>query len=317
MGSVAYFVASHKHREQILRLLGTLHDGSDPQDRVVVHHDLRAARLEAADLERWDRVELMGRGDVQWGGSSQIDMVLGAIRHVVDRHDPDWLVYLSGQDYPLRPLPEAKAQLEASGVDGFVDVRPSGERHWQSGAGRYLYTYPRWKGLPAPAPVRRVVYRRADRLAARGIDRAPRVNLFVQGHRIRPGWRRSPFGPGGLVSYEGSSWWTLGRRALASILAFTDQRPDYLQHFARVAFAPNEGCFTTIVANDPALRLVTDDNLRYIRWSQPGTGHPDVLRAEDLPALAASGAHFGRKVDPTVDPRLVDLLDEVVGERVW
>ena len=46
---------------------------------------------------------------MSWGGPSQLAMLLRGLRHALTG-EFDWLVLLSGQDYPLRPLADDRAR---------------------------------------------------------------------------------------------------------------------------------------------------------------------------------------------------------------
>jgi hypothetical protein len=307
MTDIVYFIASYGHCNLVRRLVRTLHDG-DPRGRVLVQHDPGAGSLDPEDFAEMPRAELLSTRRLVWGGMSQVEMLLHAIRYALQHYDPAWMIYLSGQDHPLRPLPQIRAELLDSDCDGYVDAAPIERLHWQLGRGRYLYRYPPNLRLPTPLWVRRVLWRYVAWLT-RG-RRLPRLNLWIQGRYVRLGFlpSDSPF-KDGMRCYQGSNWWTLSNRALRRVLDFVERRPDFEEHYRHTPFTPNESFFLTIVLNDETLKIRGDDNLRYISWSVPDSGHPDVLTTRDLPELLASGKHFARKLDPTVDPELVERLE--------
>jgi hypothetical protein len=96
------------------------------------------------------------------------------------------------------------------------------------------------------------------------------------------------------------------------MVRYADSHPELIKHYRRVGFAPNESFYPTILRNNPSLNLVTNDHRRFIRWSHPETGHPDLLTSDDLPEVFASGKDFARKIDSRKDSRILDLLDERV-----
>jgi hypothetical protein len=80
------------------------------------------------------------------------------------------------------------------------------------------------------------------------------------------------------------------------------------RYFARTV-CPDEAFAQTVLVNDPRFRLA-NDNLRYLDVRGSRNGRPRVLTMADAPALAAGGYCFARKLDPAVDPGLLDWLDE-------
>jgi hypothetical protein len=113
--------------------------------------------------------------------------------------------------------------------------------------------------------------------------------------------------PAGLAVYAGSAWWTISRRAAEHVTGFMRDNPVVARHYQRVLFAPSESLIPTILLNAPHLTVRSNDHKRFIRWSDPRSGHPDLLTAADVDALVASPHHFARKI---ADEKLLDLLDE-------
>jgi hypothetical protein len=160
--------------------------------------------------------------------------------------------------------------------------------------------------------VKRLLHERAHQRRGRG--GVPRINIPIEPDRgLRVGWRPivSPFRDG-FRCYKGSLWWTLNRRSIETMLRFVDEHRGFVRHYRRIQFAPNESFFPTILRNSRELNLVTSDNKRFIRWTRPETGSPDLLRSPDVPAMISSGAHFARKLDSRADEHVLDLIDEQI-----
>ena len=88
---VAYLVLSYTHPELVRRLVARLRGGL-----VAVHHDDRRCALGEVDALR------IPPTPIEWGHGSQLAAILRCLR-VLREHEWDWLVLLSGQDYPVRP----------------------------------------------------------------------------------------------------------------------------------------------------------------------------------------------------------------------
>lgn len=114
----AYIVLSHRNPPQVLRLVRALADG--PSARVLVRHDGRRSRLERAAIEAAGAEVIDDDIEVEWGRWSQLESILGCLREAGRRHDPDWTLVVSGQDYPLRSMAAIEADLARSELDARI-----------------------------------------------------------------------------------------------------------------------------------------------------------------------------------------------------
>lgn len=265
---VAYLVLSYTG--PVERLVATLRAGS-PRAVIAVHHDPRLRALGDVDALR------LGPWPLEWGHGSQLATILRALRALRERADFDWVVLLSGQDYPVRPVADIEARLRDADADAFIQHRPVARD------GEFALRYRRrWR--PASA--------RKARIAARA---AP----LVHARRLPSGWYVGLPATPPLPLYHGSDWFTLSRRAVDALLAAPHAVVDHFLH----TIVPTEAFAHTVLAN-AGLRLV-DDNHRHFRFD--GTApNPRVLTHDDLDAVLASGADFARKFD---DPLVLDEID--------
>jgi Core-2/I-Branching enzyme len=288
--TVVYIVISHRNPEQVVRLVRVLREG--PSARVLVRHDPRGERLEPESVATAGGEPVEDRLKSKWGGWSHLRLIVGCVREAVARHDPDWVLLLSGQDYPLRPLAAIEDDLDASPADARLGSVRQVETH-RPAAGddefflrcRYRH-YARPRVLPSslPGPIRPLLYAR---------DLPPLVGV----RRIDP----AP-----LTFFASADWLTLGRAGIRAVLAAAEDRR-LMRHFRRVA-VPSESFFASVLLSDPSL-IVERDNRRFSSFAA-GSPHPDTFTSDDYDRLLASGADFARKFDTTRDPRVLDLLDE-------
>ena len=126
---------------------------------------------------------------------------------------------------------------------------------------------------------------------------------------IRHPWLAWPFHPfrSNLRCFGGEHWFTANRRVARVLLDEYESGERLIKHFSE-RLAPEEAFYQTVICNQTALR-VSGNNKRYIDWSTDGA-HPKFLDIGDLPAIAASRAHFARKFRPG-SPAL-SLLDRVI-----
>jgi hypothetical protein len=304
---ICYFIQNHLAPPQVARLAAALRR-SQPDAFVLVGHDESAGCCSAEQLRRALGTDVFAvREPARRGYFSLLQPYFEAVEWLGRRGIPyDWLVYLSGQDFPTQPLGRFAAMLAATDRDGFLrfwdafaPVSPWNRR--RQGRCRYAFRYadaPRW----AAAGLR--LLRRFN-----GWQSLIHVHL-VYGQRIGVRPRTSPFGPG-LGCYAGSQW-TILRRACAEYAAEEVRRDGELIRWFRSTICPDEAVVQTLLVNSGRFRL-QDDHLRYEDFAGSRTGHPRLLTLGDLPALTGGRYFFARKFDLQHDGAVLDRLDEWIG----
>lgn len=312
-----YLVTAHSNPAQQSRLIAALLSAS-PEGQILLHVDPTAtgAALPAAYWAGEPRVHLHPAPQaVRWADFSLIEVVLAAAAWARAQIPFDWLVWISGQDYPLGTLDAFEAQLAGGTADGWMRHFPSYTHHgWPAGEGlrRYGYAYRDVPSFPRfywfPAAVRRAILEgiRLFDTAQSLVQLRPRHrnNSAKLGLRLRHTPYSSDF-----PCVGGWSWFNLNARAVARLLDFVAARPDYVAHYRR-CYCPDESFFHTILVNDPELEIA-NDSLRHVCWedrpypSNAGT----ITRGPLFDAALASGMPFARKFDLDVDAGCLDELD--------
>ena len=266
---VAYLVLSYTHPELVRRLVARLQTGL-----VAVHHDDRRSKLGEIDALR------IPPTPIEWGHGSQLAAILRCLR-ALREHKWDWLVLLSGQDYPVRPVKQIEAELLAAPFDAFIRFKPVPPRRMRRGgvdefARRYTY---RWR--PGPTALAK-------------LDPLVQVRALPCGRYV--GFPARP----PLPVFHGSDWFSLSRRAVDTVLSAP---PAIVDHFLHTVI-PTEAFVHTVLANSE-LRLA-NDHRRYAVFDPPTAPSPRVFGLDDVDAVLASGADFARKFD---DQRVLDAID--------
>ena len=306
MSRVAYFVQSHRQPAQVLRLLTLLRDGS-PDAALVVGHCPRGEALDEERLSVLGAHHFRHARPARRGYWSLLEPYLDAVALLAARgEDYDWLVYLSGACFPLQPLSAIEAELAASRADGFLSWRPIDDPSFgrrRQGTLRYGYRY---RDLPRLRPLLQLLR------SLNGVQPWLHVQL-TYGPRLGVRAPRERM-LGGRRLLRGSQWTTVRRACAERLLGVTREEPALVRFFAE-SICPDEAFAQTVLAGKPGFTLVNEDR-RFVDGGRRRDGHPETLTREDLPRLLASRCHFARKVDPDVDPTLIDLLEAGVrGER--
>jgi hypothetical protein len=318
---VVYIVLCHDKPSQALRLAATIRRLS-PRARVVLRHnrptgyiDYRMSAEVGADL-------LLSTLATRWGDWSLVEATLEAFRYARERYDPDWIVLISGQDYPIRDLDAWERELLEGEFDAVVPgdplgfgpfgLRPRGDRD----ALVMRYTH-RWYRLPQLGIVPRmprslvrigkaVWYRYVyDLQALVTLNELPRHNGWVLGVRRRhvPWSHDSP-------SYKGEQWAALSGQAAA--LALEGPLAERWQRYFATTLIPDEAYFPTLLSNASQIR-VKRQSISWLRWHDDVTKpHPMTIDRDALAEARRSGLPFARKFDESAHPGVLDLVDSTV-----
>jgi hypothetical protein len=279
MTKQVFLIQAHKDIGQLNALVEHLRD-----DDFLVYVNLdRKCDLDPAAVHPAARL-VRERIDVHWGTFSQVQAVLNSLRQIVaEVADFDKVLFLSAQDFPLLSNAALKAELASLRGRELLDTVAIGRAPGQWAADyRYQYFHPQDGG-------------RVRRLAAALANRAMRAS----------GIRRRMHG--GLQPWGGSSWWALSRDCVRMLLERVDREPGLARYFATVA-CPDEMFFQTIVMNSPLRERVLGSNFRYVQWPENGARNPKVLDEGDFERIAASRAHFCRKLDSRASAGLMARL---------
>ena len=312
MAKFLYLIASHTNPDQVVRLVNTIVKGSS-DSQVLIHHDYSNCYLNPSAFEMSNVHVLEDTVSVGWGEFSMIQMELNCINWLVANAVKfDWLIFLSGQDYPIKPIAEIEKFLEHTEHDGFMDYflaknppekQTAGGLNWEKAIGlrRYFYHYYKL----APAPNEKLIARLRS-LNNKIINNwQPLIKLMLNKSGVYLGVRCStPFSPK-FQCYVGSQWYTLSDRCIQYIHDFVKRSPEYTKYYQKVLI-PDESFFQTILLNHSPLKIF-NDNKRYISW---GEETPAVLGVEDVEALITSNQHFARKFNSQVDAQVLDQLDQ-------
>jgi hypothetical protein len=279
-----FLIAAHKDPAQLNALVEQLRDDDF---LIYVHLDAKGA-IGPGDVHPAARL-VAERVAVHWGCFSQVQATLNSLRQIVaEVPDFDKVLFLSAQDFPLLSNPALKAALAGLRGHELLDTVAIGREPGQWAADyRYRYFHRPDAGMPL-------------RLACALANRAMRACGIAR--RL----------PGGLAPYGGSSWWALSRDCVCELLARVRREPGIVRFFRSVS-SPDEMFFQTLVMNSRFRERVLSENFRYIQWPEQGARNPKILDEHDFERIAASKAHFCRKIDSRASAALLPRLAALRG----
>jgi len=249
---IAYLIFAYKNPRLIQKITEAL---SSEDSSFFIHIDKKSNLSDFSAIKGKNIFFTPERVPVYWAEFSGIQAILLLIEQALGSPEkPDYLVLLSGSDYPLRSKDYIRAFLEENKGKEFINAvrMPSVE------AGKPIS---RLNTLRIPST--RPVYRFVVKILAR-------TGLAQRDYRKHLG---------NLEPYAGNTWWALTGEACRHIVDFVKNNPSVCRYFENT-FAPEEMFFHTILGNS-AFKSRIARNIMYEDWSNRG-GHPAMISAEHV-----------------------------------
>ena len=304
---VLYFIQSHKNPEQVCRLVNLIKKSSS-NAQVIINHNFSSSYLDLSSLKQFSGIYLIKRDkSARRGDDSVFDIYLNTINWLFDQNfDFDWLICLSGQDYPIQPISDIEAFLATTEYDGFINYWDilSEESPWGKEAGRKRF-FAQYISLP--------------QWSKWWLRKVSRIEPFIPFLKIQ--WRfaligleakSTPFNDN-FKCYGGWYWNTLSRKCVYFLRNYLEEHPELLKFYKRT-LAPEESLIATVLVNSNQFNLC-NDCLRYLDFPSELFGYARSLTIDDYAKIVSSNCHFARKFEPKPDDKILDLLDELLDAK--
>jgi hypothetical protein len=245
---IAYLALAHDHPQLLKRLIGSL---SNEDAGFFIHIDKKSQLEDFSTVQGPNVFFTRQREIVHWGEYSMVEAILCLIREALEWSErADYLVLLSGSDYPLRSGKYIQSFLTENRGSEFLSM----VRIPCDSVGKPLSRINTIR-YPSDKPVRRF----AGRVLAK-------FGLAQRDYRKSLGT---------LEPYSGSTWWALSREACGYMVDFAERNRKYAEFF-RTTPAPDEMFFHTILANS-SYKTKIRRNLHYVDWPPQGGPHPATM----------------------------------------
>lgn len=278
----AVLILAHKNYPLLCRLIRYFAKDCE----VFVHVDKKSkfTKDEIGQLYEYDSVKaVVQKYDVHWGGFSMLKVELYLLRLAMKQSDAAYFHLISGQDYPVKPLPLFLAFFEKNKGKIYLDYKhiPFVGRDY-NGFYRFQYYMP-YDYIDGRSPKgKRIIYK------------------FYVWHKRLHIKRRIPDQFYHL--YGGSQWFSITREAADVLVGYTRKHPAFYRRM-RFTFAPEESYVTTVLVNKMPGNLIVNNNLRYVRWMCENGNNPSNLGKEHFEGVVKSTAFFARKMEsPYYEP---------------
>jgi hypothetical protein len=302
--NIAYIVLAHRYPDQLIRLIHRLNNSTGAS--FFVHIDKKTKdevyHYVVNQLQEIPNVYFLDRCVCHWGGYGHVEATLKGIEAIRKTTKPyDYVILLTGQDYPIKTNEQIKRALEEGGDKSFLDYSSLPIKSWPNGG---IDRFERWHfHIGDRYFVFPEKYQFKHPLLKPLLDSV--WSFLVRAFPVK---RRFPqsFNP-----FGGSAYWCLSRECVEYIHSFVNQNRAFVKFFKHV-HAPEEIFFQTIVMNSPLKDKVINDDLRYIDWSKPNPPYPAILKTDDFFHFSNSSNLFARKFDIAVDRNVLDMIDQDV-----
>ena len=274
---IAHLLMVHAYPEQAERLVKRL---LHPDADIYVHVDKKVDEALFNNLKGLHGVNFIKkRAKVYWAAYSQVEATLNGFREILASGKTyHYINFITGQDYPLKPISEIHSFFALNPGKAFMHALPV-ETDW-------IEAIPRFKKYHLVQFQFRYRYK---------VQRF--LNRFLPARQI----------PNGLIPMGRSAYFTITPQHAAYILNYLDNNWR-VRNFFLLTWGPDEFIFQTLLCSSPYKADVINDNLRYIDWSRGGA-NPKILTLADADALLQSGKLFARKFSLAEHTDVLDFLD--------
>ncbi len=274
---IAHLIITYTNPQQTERMIRRM---QDPEFDFYIHVDAKLPFSSHAYLEAIPNVYLIkNRIKVQWAAYSTIQAEFNSIKEILESgRSYEFVSLMSGQDYPIKSIPEIKQFYAARRGKLLLKYRKF-EGEWEEGmirVSRYFLTDFKFKGQHF-------------------LERV--LNNLLPNKQL----------PGGMKFYGSSMFWSLSPDVLEYVLQQFAQNKK-LAWFFKFCWAPDEFLFQTIILNSPYAGRVINENAFYYKHL-PNTPSPKVLAPEDWEDIKASDRILARKFDMVKSPEILDRID--------
>ncbi|MDD2724969.1 MAG: beta-1,6-N-acetylglucosaminyltransferase [Methylovulum sp.] len=281
---LAFIILAHDDAENLFRLIKRL---LSKDDLVVVHwdkknpYDILAAAHEKFEAKTRSRLRFARPVAVEWGRWSMVEATLSCLEELEQSVEVfDYVVLLSGVDYPVKPISALKAFLAQQGDKEYIEcVDPEHSAWVVDGLVQERYQQYHW-----------INWR----------DH-PKLFSFIVSLQKKLGIKRKL--PGQLKAHLGSQWWALTWPTLQKILQMGRRRK--IRAFFSRTWVPDELFFPTLVAALVPRKRIVSSGLTFYHFSHQG--RPLVFYNDHFDFLVKQEAFFARKLSP----QATDLRDRL------
>lgn len=278
---IAHLVLVHKNPPQLERLINALqHEQFD----FYIHVDKKSDIQPFLYLAQRKNVHFIkNRTKIYWAAWGTIQATINGFKEILPQQYA-FINVISGQDFPLKPAAYIYQYLMERKDREFITCESIDDENWNVGPRVRKYHLINWR-IPGKFRIEKLV------------------------NKILPE-RKFPYD---FEIVGRANWFTLSHESARYVLDFLDKNPRIVRYF-KYCWGADEFLFSTILYNSYFKERIVE-NLVYVDWSGPQTGHPKLLGVQDFDKLKTTDKLFARKFDMEKDAGIFSLLEEYNAAR--
>jgi Core-2/I-Branching enzyme len=296
--TVGFILVTYKSPQQIIRLIEKLNQMFD-HPPMACHHDFLKSELPLDAISKNVSI-VYPHLRTGWGSFTVVESMISALKLLYEANNsPNWFIFLSEADYPIKSANKIINDLTSSQYDVHMHHEEINYNAYESD----------WQ---------KMCFDRYCTMKFRASFLNKKLRLYERTISLRHPWLTKPFLPfsQNLRCFAGEHWFCANRQAAEYLIEFHRSKPALANHYRRLekfTIIPEESYYHTVLCNAPHLK-VSQNHWRYIDWGwATDIAHPKTLLLEDIPKMQASSAHFARKFDFEKGVTVLDELDALVG----
>jgi len=280
MPRIAFLFMAYKNPAQVERVIQSL---SYPDVDFYIHLDKKIDLAPFAYLEKLENVYLIkSRVLINWGTYSLTRGILLSVQEIQKgRTDYRFFGFISGQDYPIRPIKELYLQLDSNPETNMISFLPQGHP-WYEEAHLRINSYS-CNELPIFGKYKLESF----------------LNTFFKKFRYTY--------PLPIYGAPGSAFMILTKECTQYLINKINKNKRMAFHL-ELTWGPDEFLFQTLIMHSPFKDKVLVNALYYMNWKDGGL-HPKTFTKKDFSELEQRGEFLARKFDLERDKSIMDLLD--------
>ena len=282
---IGILITAHTNPDHLKRLVEVL-----KKDFSIFIHLDKKSNIDQKDFAHETNVHVIKTHKVYWGSYNQILATLDLLKLAYE-HACDYYMLISGSDLPIKTNSEIIAEIQKNQEINYIGYAKLPREDWPLNGGLdRLQLF--WNDVENPHSISLL---------------SQIVGLFRRIQRILHLKRKLlP-----MTYYGGHNWINLSKEAVAYLLRFIEEHPEYLKSF-RYTRSADEIWLHTVLLNSPIRDQIENDSKRYIDWSS-GPEYPRILRMEDYKKIFQSTGFFARKFDVNIDNNIYEEVLHRIG----
>lgn len=271
----AICILAHGKPELLEKLVRRLQSGNT---EIFIHLDAKCDIKEYGAISGATFIDK--RVKVFWGGRSMVIAMYNLIDHVIQNSDCDYLLFISGQDYPVVAPDEYDKYIDIK--TNYIDYEAVPNKKWfNDGIDRVIYFYP---------------FKTSKTFISRGLLKLQKIL------NIKKNLESLTF-----KVYRGSQWININR----DTARFIHDNWFKFYRFFRFCNVPDEMIFQTIILNSDMRHTVCNSSLRYVRYDNDEP-HAAYVNTDILRSIKDKSILFCRKIK---NEQVFDEFDRELGRE--